>query len=246
MSESIKKGKEAKNPPIPLQIENTMGETLKRILKGVFNKASHNLNARATQNYFVLKDLAQTPCVMSALEVLHSFPSQTKSLLFTLGYAKTCNLREVVLNPTNLKPRLPYHIAFQIVVSYTMEYFTWNILCIVVDEGTSTCVMLLVCWKAIGQPVLSLSPTLLTTFDGRLFIPHGIIPSFPMQLGGNTMCVKVEVVDMPLDYKLLLGRSWTYAMHALVSIVFWVLLFQHEGRIVTIDKFSFSRTDPSM
>jgi hypothetical protein len=99
----------------------------------------------------------------------------------------------------------------------------------VVDEGASTCVMSLACWKAIGQPVLSLSPTLLTSFDGRSFRPHGIIPSFPVQLGGKTMCVEVEVVDAPLDYNLLLGRSWTYAMHAVVATVFWVLLFPHEG-----------------
>jgi hypothetical protein len=57
---------------------------------------------------------------------------------------------------------------------------------------------------------------------------------------------KVEVVDAPLDYNLLLGRSWTYAMQAMVATVFWVLLFPHEGRIVTIDQFSFSRFDPAL
>jgi hypothetical protein len=105
--------------------------------------------------------------------------------------------------------------------------------------------MSLACWKAIGQPILSPSPTLLTAFDGHSFRPHGIIPSFPMQLGGKTMCIEVEVVDAPLDYNLLLGRSWTYAMHAVVATVFWVLLFPHEGRIMTIDQLSFSRPDPS-
>jgi hypothetical protein len=34
------------------------------------------------------------------------------------------------------------------------------------------------------------------------------------------VCVEVEVVDAPLDYNLLLGRSWTYAMQAMVAIVF--------------------------
>jgi hypothetical protein len=60
------------------------------------------------------------------------------------------------------------------------------------------------------------------------------------------MCVEVEVVDAPLDYNLLLGRSWTYAMQAVVAIVFRVLLFPHEGRIVTIDQLSFSRPDPTL
>jgi hypothetical protein len=67
-----------------------------------------------------------------------------------------------------------------------------------------------------------------------------------MQLGGKTMCVEVEVVDAPLDYTLLLGRSWTYAMQAVVATVFWVLLFPHEGQIVTIDQLSFSRPDPAL
>jgi hypothetical protein len=92
-----------------------------------------------------------------------------------------------------------------------------------VDEGSSTCLMWLACWKAIGQPELSMSPTLLMIVDGRSYRPHGIIPYFPLQLGGKTMCVEVEVVDVPLDYKLLLGRSWTYVIHAVVATVFRAL-----------------------
>jgi hypothetical protein len=60
------------------------------------------------------------------------------------------------------------------------------------------------------------------------------------------MCVKVEVVDASLNYNLLLGRSWTYAMQAVVATVFWVLLFPHEDPIVTIDHLYFSRPDPSL
>jgi hypothetical protein len=60
------------------------------------------------------------------------------------------------------------------------------------------------------------------------------------------VCVEVEVVDAPIDYNLLLGRSWTYAMQAVVATVFRVLLFPHEGRIVTIDQLSFSRPDPAL
>jgi hypothetical protein len=42
------KGKEAEIPSLPLQIEKTLGETMTRILKGAFKRASHNPNARAT------------------------------------------------------------------------------------------------------------------------------------------------------------------------------------------------------
>jgi hypothetical protein len=124
MKESVEKGKEAMNPPTPLQIEKMIGETMIDILKGAFKKASHNPNARAAQNYSVVEYLAQTPCAMSALEVLQSFPSQRKTLLFALGSTNTCNSRAIVFYPTNLKPRLPYHIMFQIVVAYTTKHFT--------------------------------------------------------------------------------------------------------------------------
>jgi hypothetical protein len=151
-----------------------------------------------------------------------------------------------MLDTTDLKPRLPYHVAFHIEVAHPMKTFTRNIFRMVVDEGASTCVMSLACWKAIDQPVLSPSPTLLTAFNGHLFRPHGIIPSFPMKLGGKTVCVEVEVVDASLDYNLLLGSNWTYAMQVVVATNFQVLLFPHEDHIVTIDQFSFSRSDPSL
>jgi hypothetical protein len=239
------KGKEVDLPSLPLQIEKTLGETMTRIPKGAFKKASHNPNARAAQNYFVVEDLSQTPCAMFTLEVLQSFPSQRKALLTALGSTETCNPGTIMLDTTELKPRLPDHVAFQIVVAYPMKTFTRNIFCTVIDEGASTCIMSLACWKAIGQPVLSPSPNLLTAFDDRSFRPHGIVPSFPVQLGGKTVCVEVEVFDAPLDYNLLLGWSWTYAMQVVVSIVFQVLLFPHEGRIVTIDQLSFSRPHPA-
>ena len=81
----------------------------------------------------------------------------------------------------------------------TPPSFTRNIFRTVVDEGASTCVMSLVCWKVIGQPILYPSPTLLTAFDGHSFKPHGIIHSLSVQLGGKTVCVEVKVVDTPLD-----------------------------------------------
>jgi len=47
-SESFEKDKEASNPLIPIKIENTMGETMNHIPKGVLKKASHNPNMRVT------------------------------------------------------------------------------------------------------------------------------------------------------------------------------------------------------
>ena len=48
------------------------------------------------------------------------------------------------------------------------------------------------------------------------------------------------VVQGPLDYILLLGRDYIYSMGAIVSSLFRVMCFPHEGRVVQlIDQLSF-------
>jgi hypothetical protein len=135
----------------------------------------------------------------------------------------------------DVKPCLPYEVAFQIHVEYTQI----TIKCIVTDEGDETCVMSLTCWKSIGSLILSQSITMLTALDGCSFRPHRIIPTFLVQLGGNTVEVDVEVVDGPLGYNLLLGYNWTYAMTVVMSSIFRTLCFPHQGKIMMIDKLSF-------
>jgi hypothetical protein len=130
-------------------------------------------------------------------------PLQRNPLLSMLGYLDPYGSKVINFNVTDVKPRLPYHVSFQIHVDYSK----YTIKCIVIYEGTATCVMSLAYWKAIGSPNLSQSTTMLTTFDGHSFHPHGIIPSFLVHLGGKTVEVDVEVVDVPLEYNLLLGHN---------------------------------------
>jgi hypothetical protein len=160
---------------------------------------------------------------MSALEVLQTCPSKRNALLSGLGALEPSGSKIIKFDVMYVKPRLPYHVAFQIHV----EYSKYTIKQSVVDEGATTCVMSLVCWKAIGSPTLSKSLTMLTTFDDHSFHPHGILPAFPVQLGGNIVEVEVEVVDAPLDYNLLLGHNWTYAIFTIISFVFHILCFPH-------------------
>ena len=49
----------------------------------------------------------------------------------------------------------------------------------------------------------------------------------------------MEAVDALLDYNLLLGRNWFYAMIAVASTVFRTIQFLHLGRIVTINQLDF-------
>ena len=68
-NKNYEKGKAVVEPSNPLTIEKP-AEIMPKIAKGVFKKTLHNPNARASSNYSVVEDLAQTPCAMSNLEVL--------------------------------------------------------------------------------------------------------------------------------------------------------------------------------
>ena len=61
--------------------------------------------------------------------------------------------------------------------------------------------------EALGYPELVPSNTLLTAFDRRSFCPHGILPAFEIKLARKAVSVEVEVIDAPLEYNLILGRS---------------------------------------
>ena len=54
----------------PLHIERPFVESIPQILKGSAKHATINPNVRATENYSIIEDMAQSPCAMSALEVL--------------------------------------------------------------------------------------------------------------------------------------------------------------------------------
>ena len=55
--------------------------------------------------------------------------------------------------------------------------------------------------------------------------------------------VKLEVVNALLDYNTSLGHNWMYAMEAIVSSLYRVIKFPHQGNVVTIDQLSFYHRD---
>jgi hypothetical protein len=58
-------------------------------------------------------------------------------------------------------------------------------------------------------------------------------------LGGKTVFIDIMVVQDPLDFILLLGRDYVYAMKSIVSTLFRVIYFPENGRVVTVDQLSF-------
>jgi hypothetical protein len=176
---------------------------------------------------------------MSALEVLQSFPTQQKALLKSIGGIEPTNTNLIIFDLEDHIPRLPPQLAFQIQVIF----FDKKICRIVIDEGTLTCVMFVTCWKAIGSPPLTKSHNMLKAFNGSGFKPYDVLPSLPITLEGKTVNVEVEVFDVPLDYNLLLGRSWIDSMHVVVSTIFSVVHFPHQGKVIMVDQLAFFNSD---
>jgi len=113
----------------------------------------------------------------------------------------------------------------------------------IIDEGASISILSSTTWQAFGSPPLVPVTQNLLAFNRRISQPLGILPKLPVTLGGKTVHMDVMVVPGPLDFHLLLGYDYTYAMEALVSSLFRVVCFPHEGRIVTIDQLSFFGPD---
>ena len=97
----------------------------------------------------------------------------------------------------------------------------------IIDEGAITSVISISCWKALGSPPITPSPTILTSFNGHSFSPYRIFTALPIALSGKTVAIEVEVIDHPLEYNLLLGRNWTYAMKSSPSVVFRTIWFPY-------------------
>ena len=156
-------------------------------------------------------------------------------MLSALGVNDDNSSSVIKFETMGLQPRLPYYVS----LLNHVECLNMTVKRTVINEGSTTSMMSLSCWKGLGSPEVSKSTTMLTAFDGRLFRPHDILPSLKVRLGGKTVAIKVEVVDTPLDYNLLLGRNWMYSMQAVASSLFHVVCFPHNGKIVTIDQMTF-------
>jgi hypothetical protein len=91
-------------------------------------------------------------------------------------------------------------------------------------------------WKKLGSPELVPSTITLRAYDGRPSSPEGLFQNVPIELGGKTILIDIEVIDAPLDYNILFGRSYMYAMKAVASSVFRTMMFPHNGKIITIDQ----------
>jgi hypothetical protein len=212
-----------------------------RIPRIPLHRNVHNPQAWAAHNYSLVDDLAQSPAAMSILEVLQTCPTQQKSLLSAMGAVDPADTRIITFDLDSCEPRLPAAVAIQIPIKI------WNITvhrCII-DEGASTCIMSKTVWQKLGSPELLPSAITLRAYDGRPSSPEGIFQNVPVELGGKTILIDIEVIDAQLDYNIFLGRTYMYAMKAVASSVFRTIMFPHNGKIVTIDQVTHYEPNPS-
>ena len=91
-------------------------------------------------------------------------------------------------------------------------------------------------WKKIGCPTLQPYTTAIRTYDGHSAQPQGVLMNVSVELVGKTMLINIKLFNTQLDYNLLLGRSYMDAMRFIASTVFQLLMFCHDGNIVTINQ----------
>jgi len=130
---------------------------------------------------------------------------------------------------------LPSYVPFEI----TVHTYDKAIPSTILDEGASISLMPSTTWKALVSPQFVPVTHNLLAFDGGTSQALGILPKFLVTLGGKTIYIDIMVIQSALDFSLLLGPDYVYAMGALVSSLFRVVCFPHDGRMVTVDQLSF-------
>jgi hypothetical protein len=75
-------------------------------------------------------------------------------------------------------------------------------------------------WQKFCSPELIPSSITLRAYDTRPSSPEGLFQNVPVELGGKTILIDIKVIDAPLDYNILFGCSYMYAMKAVASSVF--------------------------
>lgn len=172
---------------------------------------------------------------MSALEVLQTCPSQKKALLQSLGTIDHVDSQLMTFNLDKSELCLPPVIAFHI--SVTIHNLIIH-RCIIYEDAF-TCIMSTNVWKNLESPELIPSNISRRAYDGHPSQPQGLFQNVPIELGGNKVDIESEVIDAPLNYNILLGHIYMNVINVLASYDFCLMVFSHEGKVLTIDHIAY-------
>ena len=95
-------------------------------------------------------------------------------------------------------------------------------------------------WQKLGAPKLKPFVITLRAYDGWPSSPISLFQNVPVCLAGKMVHIDIEVLDTHLDYNILLGWSYMYAMSTIASSVFYIMIFPHEDRIITVEQITHS------
>jgi hypothetical protein len=126
-------------------------------------------------------------------------------------------------------PHFPSSAPFQITV--LVESMLKGIRRCFLDEGSTTIILSSSAWEAFGSPKLVSATSELLDFDRKPSECLGLLPQFSITLGGKTVVIDMLVVPRPLEFKIILGHDYVYAMKDVVSTMFHVMHFPHNGSI---------------
>jgi hypothetical protein len=140
-----------------------------------------------------------------------------------------------------VEPCLPSYTHFQI----RIEFNSKNIYRCIVDEGASASILSSSTWQALGSPEFVSASHEMLAIDIRPSEYLRILPQFPISLGGNIVIVDFIVVQGPLDFNMLLKHDYVYDMNVVVSTLFRVMHFPHNGSNVTINQLASNNHHPS-
>ena len=90
----------------------------------------------------------------------------------------------------------------------------------IVDEGASISILSSITWKSIGSCNIEPTYIQLLVFNRSISEPLGVLPQFPITLGGKTINIDVMVMQGPLDFNFVLDCDYIYSMKVVVSTLF--------------------------
>ena len=86
-----------------------------------------------------------------------------------------------------------------------------------------------------GSPELKPSVITLRAHEDSPSTLVSLYQNVPVCLARKMVHIDIEILDTHLDYNILLGRSYMYAMSAIAFSVFRIMMFPHKDHIITVD-----------
>jgi hypothetical protein len=94
-------------------------------------------------------------------------------------------------------------------------------------------------YKKLGSLELIRSLMTLCSYEVHPFQLQVNLQNISIELAGKTILIDIELVDSELNYHTLLGCSYMYAMKAIASATFCLMMFPDQGKVVMLDQITY-------